>query len=136
MQLVGTCHRSLLAPQSVVYPNPVLILYLPTLLGAVRAAGAAWDPDSDFRPSGPEVIIEVKNNGFSEGNQFYTFETCPADKQALLVTLAEGKMPSQYSGGRCPWSVLVYDKRTSVASVQLALDQDLAKIQSQRDEWV
>ncbi|CAE8585578.1 unnamed protein product [Polarella glacialis] len=59
----------------------------------------------DAYPSGPKHNITLLPTGFEEDGTFYAFDD-PAQKD-LLTALSKGEKPANYSGGKCPHSVIV-----------------------------
>merc|ERR1711865_402285 len=108
---------------------------------AEHSAGV-FNPDRMLM-SGPKHNIVVFADGWSEDDNFtpsrdVTSETAEGQSQMLfLKTLAAGKEPLRYTGGRYPHSVLLHDRSTEyndiptswsaeeAATWQAALDQQM-----------
>lgn len=71
---------------------------------------AAFDPDR-ITPAGPKRTITLYSNGFLAGRTFFDCsEGIPDGKGEFVQALLEGNLPTEYTGGRCPYSVLVHSK--------------------------
>jgi len=77
-----------------------------------------FNPDRPLM-SGPKHRITLLVDGFKEGDMFFSFDD--SGKRSLLDCLYRGERPPQYSGGRCPHSVLVYDRTTESGQPPLSL---------------
>jgi len=98
-------------------------------------ASGAFDPDRPLM-SGPKHTITLHADGFTEGGAFTHYLNTTPQQGELLNSLASGERPAQYTGGRCPHSVLLYVKDGSGASNSTemcdVLNADLEEIQASR----
>eukprot|EP00808_Paulinella_micropora_P002778 g68682.t1 len=69
-----------------------------------------WDPDRPL-PSGPKHRITVYADGITHDSDFIPYSS----KSTLLAALRQGKTPAEFSGGKCPHSILLYDKSSQTA---------------------
>merc|ERR1712086_607186 len=102
-------------------------------------ASGAFDPDRMLM-SGPKHTITIWADGFTEGDAFTRFSNTTPQHAELLDSLASGERPKQYTGGKCPHSVLLYVKDGSGAPNSTAsnstemcdvLNADLQEIQKE-----
>merc|ERR1711865_904162 len=102
-------------------------------------ASGAFNPDRMLM-SGPKHNITIWADGFTEGDAFTHFSNTTPQQAELLDSLASGERPKQYTGGKCPHSVLLYVKAGSGAPNSTAsnstemcdvLNADLQEIQKE-----
>ena len=79
-----------------------------SLAAKIKAHAAdKFNPDRPLR-SGPKHKITIFADGFAEGAAFTHHADITAAQRCMLDCLATGMKPTEYVGGKCPHSVLLY----------------------------